>query len=55
MAQVVRSKDPRVIGYPYRLNWYSVPPPYELTLDQFETYALDRLQILKAIESAQIR
>ena len=52
---VQRSIDPRLIGYNTRLNWYSIPPPYEITLEEFELFALDRLHILKAIENAQIR
>lgn len=49
------SNDPRRIGYPVRLSLYETPPPYELSIEEFETYALDRLSILKAIETAQIR
>lgn len=52
---VGRSFDPRVVGYPYRLNLYAIPPPYELTVEEFEEFALDRLVVLKAIETAQLR
>ena len=54
-TQVGRSNDPRVVGYPHRLNWYNIPPPYELTIQQFEVWALDRLAVLKSIETAQVR
>ncbi len=30
--------------YPFRLNFYTKPPPKEVTLEEFEGYALDRLQ-----------
>jgi DNA primase large subunit len=49
------SNDPRIIGYPQRLNWYSVPPPYDLSLGEFESLALERLRILRAIEGAHVR
>lgn len=41
--------------YPCALNFYNSPPDLEITLSEFETFALDRLQVLKAIESAHIR
>ena len=30
--------------YPYRLNFYDVPPVAEITLEQFEQWAIDRLR-----------
>lgn len=30
--------------YPFRLNFYLKPPPMEITVEEFETFALDRLQ-----------
>lgn len=30
--------------YPFRLNFYMKPPPMEVTVEEFETFALDRLQ-----------
>ena len=30
--------------YPHRLNFYSSPPTAEVTLDQFEQWAIDRLR-----------
>ncbi|KAF8844572.1 DNA primase, large subunit [Paxillus ammoniavirescens] len=41
--------------YPFRLNFYDKPPLYEVTLEEFETSALDRLRILAEIESSFAR
>ncbi|EGF81734.1 hypothetical protein BATDEDRAFT_2792, partial [Batrachochytrium dendrobatidis JAM81] len=41
--------------YPFTLNMYSTPPKDELSLYEFETYALDRLRVLRAIETAHLR
>ncbi|CAG8748920.1 8688_t:CDS:10 [Cetraspora pellucida] len=41
--------------YPYRLNFYNTPPIEEISTEEFETFALDRLQVLKAIEGAVLR
>lgn len=30
--------------YPFRVNFYLKPPPSEITIEEFETFALDRLQ-----------
>ena len=30
--------------YPYRLNFYEVPPTAEITLEEFEQWAIDRLK-----------
>jgi hypothetical protein len=30
--------------YPHLLNFYSVPPTEEITIDEFESFAFDRLQ-----------
>lgn len=35
--------------YPHRLNFYDVPPTAEITLEQFEQWAIDRLK--SALES----
>jgi DNA primase large subunit len=29
--------------YPHRLNFYTVPPQSEVTLEEFELWAIDRL------------
>ncbi|KAI8069021.1 eukaryotic and archaeal DNA primase, large subunit-domain-containing protein [Gilbertella persicaria] len=31
--------------YPFRLNFYLKPPPAEITIEEFEGFALDRLQL----------
>jgi hypothetical protein len=31
-------------NYPHALNFYSVPPTEEITIDEFESFAFDRLQ-----------
>ncbi|CAG8448342.1 11588_t:CDS:2 [Acaulospora colombiana] len=41
--------------YPYKLNFYTYPPLENITIEEFETFALDRLQVLKAIEGATLR
>ncbi|KAF9457162.1 eukaryotic and archaeal DNA primase, large subunit-domain-containing protein [Collybia nuda] len=41
--------------YPYRLNFYDTPPMYDVTVEEFEIYALDRLRILAEIESSRAR
>ncbi|KAJ9060588.1 DNA primase subunit pri2 [Entomophthora muscae] len=37
------------------LNWYTEAPCEEISIEEFETFALDRLQVLKALEAATIR
>ncbi|EJF65965.1 DNA primase, large subunit [Dichomitus squalens LYAD-421 SS1] len=41
--------------YPFRLNFYDRPPVEEITIEQFETAALDRLRVLAEIESCFAR
>ncbi|BCS19039.1 DNA primase subunit PRI2 [Aspergillus puulaauensis] len=41
--------------YPYRLNFYDTPPTAEITLEQFEQWAIDRLKILAEIEACSYR
>lgn len=41
--------------YPHRLNFYNKPPTVEVTIDQFESWAIDRLRVLAEIESCQAR
>ncbi|GLB34126.1 putative DNA primase [Lyophyllum shimeji] len=43
------------LRYPHRLNFYDRPPLYDVTLEEFETCALDRLRILAEIESSAAR
>ncbi|AGO10508.1 AaceriABR056Cp [[Ashbya] aceris (nom. inval.)] len=37
--------------YPAKLSFYPLPPVGEITLDQFETWAIDRLKVLLELES----
>ena len=37
------------------LSMYRMPPTHAVTLEEFETLAIDRLQLLKAIETARAR
>ncbi|VEU21006.1 DEKNAAC102000 [Brettanomyces naardenensis] len=41
--------------YPHRLSFYRMPPLEEITLEEFETWAIDRLKVLLEIESCQSR
>ncbi|KAI0345442.1 DNA primase large subunit [Trametopsis cervina] len=43
------------LKYPHRLNFYDVPPLGDITIEEFEIYALDRLRILAEIESSYAR
>lgn len=35
---------PRSTKYPHRLNFYQTPPTEEITLEEFEVWAIDRLR-----------
>ncbi|SCV71677.1 BQ2448_3265 [Microbotryum intermedium] len=45
----------RSAKYPHRLNFYERPPLEEITIEQFEEWAIDRLRLLADIEAAQAR
>ncbi|GAA5890816.1 hypothetical protein JCM5296_003430 [Sporobolomyces johnsonii] len=47
--------SPRSDKYPHRLNFYERPPVDEITLEEFEIWAIDRLRLLADIEAAQAR
>ena len=47
--------DQRLKDYPVSLNFYHQPPSGTVTLNDFESSALDRLSVLIAIESARLR
>lgn len=34
----------KAIEYPHRLNFYTIPPTAEITLEQFEQWAIDRIR-----------
>ncbi|CAG8657314.1 9260_t:CDS:10, partial [Paraglomus brasilianum] len=41
--------------YPHYLNFYDIPPTDNISIEEFEKFALDRLQVLKALEAATLR
>ena len=41
--------------YPHRLQFFELPPDEEVSLEEFETLAIERLKVLKAIETAKVR
>ncbi|KAI1151258.1 DNA primase, large subunit [Nemania diffusa] len=41
--------------YPYRLSFYATPPTADITLEQFEQWAIDRLRILAELEACSFR
>ncbi|KEF60074.1 DNA primase large subunit [Exophiala aquamarina CBS 119918] len=41
--------------YRNRLSFYDIPPTQEISLEEFETWAIDRLRILAEIESCSFR
>lgn len=41
--------------YPHRLNFYTLPPTADITLEQFETWAIDRLKVLGELEACSFR
>ncbi|EPY50669.1 DNA primase large subunit Spp2 [Schizosaccharomyces cryophilus OY26] len=46
---------PANVSYPTRLNFYLNPPHEEISIEEFETWAIDRLYVLGEIESALFR
>ncbi|KAI9777919.1 MAG: hypothetical protein M1839_008454 [Geoglossum umbratile] len=43
------------IEYPHRLTFYDSPPTSEITLEQFEQWATDRLRVLAELETCSFR
>ncbi|KAI9883555.1 MAG: hypothetical protein M1823_004676 [Watsoniomyces obsoletus] len=43
------------LDYPHRLNFYETPPTAEITLEQFEQWAIDRLRVLSELEACSFR
>lgn len=41
--------------YPHRLNFYASPPTADITLEQFEQWAIDRLRVLAELEACSFR
>ncbi|KAF1951778.1 DNA primase, large subunit [Byssothecium circinans] len=42
-------------NYEHRLNFYRLPPTAEITLEEFETWAISRLKVLSELESCSFR
>lgn len=43
------------LHYPFRLNFYNYPPLLEITIEQFEQWAIDRMRVLGEIEARLAR
>ncbi|KAH7309505.1 eukaryotic and archaeal DNA primase, large subunit-domain-containing protein [Stachybotrys elegans] len=41
--------------YPHRLNFYTQPPTADITIEQFEQWAIDRLRVLAELEACSFR
>lgn len=54
-APIVQVENHFQPHYPHRLNFYDKAPHFDVTLEQFESYALNRLRILAEIESSFMR
>ncbi|WFD30301.1 4-nitrophenylphosphatase [Malassezia sp. CBS 17886] len=56
-AQVAHhpSRGTALAAYPFRLNMYAVPPTQDVKVDEFESWALDRLRVLAEVETAAAR
>ncbi|ETV98489.1 hypothetical protein H310_08627 [Aphanomyces invadans] len=52
-----RQQGPRrsTAQYRYALSMYQEPPVVEVTLEEFESYSIDRLQVLKTVEMHRVR
>ncbi|KAI0273701.1 DNA primase large subunit [Gloeopeniophorella convolvens] len=60
MQKISRKVDAEVkshfgLKYPHRLNLYDQPPIDDITIEEFETCAIDRLRVLSEIESCFTR
>ncbi|KAF2254875.1 DNA primase large subunit [Trematosphaeria pertusa] len=42
-------------NYEHRLNFYILPPTAEITLEEFETWAINRLKVLSELEACSFR
>ena len=45
----------KVQTYAHRLNFYTDPPTADITLEQFEQWAIDRLRVLAELEACSFR
>ncbi|POV94021.1 hypothetical protein PSTT_17062 [Puccinia striiformis] len=51
----VNETNPLNLRYPHRLNFYNKPPDSEITIEEFESWAIDRLKVLAEIENSASR
>ncbi|KAK3719517.1 DNA primase subunit pri2 [Vermiconidia calcicola] len=42
-------------GYEHRMNFYTIPPTGDITLEQFEEWGIGRLKVLAELEACQFR
>ncbi|POS88316.1 DNA primase, partial [Erysiphe pulchra] len=45
----------QTLSYSHRLNFYIIPPTGDITLEQFEQWAIDRLRVLSEFEACSFR
>lgn len=45
----------RNVDYPHRLNFYYTPPLQEVTVEEFEQWAIDRLRVLNELEICEAK
>ncbi|KAF0699032.1 Aste57867_10377 [Aphanomyces stellatus] len=50
-----RQVQRKATSYGYALSMYQEPPVVEVTLDEFESYSIDRLHVLKTLEMQRLR
>jgi len=43
------------LAYPHRLSFYVAPPTADITLEEFEQWAIDRLRVLAELEACSFR
>lgn len=52
---MIKRETQRPLKYPHRLNFYNEPPQDDITLEDFEAWAIDRMRILAEIEASFAR
>jgi DNA primase large subunit len=53
-SSLSRGDSKRAESEPSPLNWYNDEPTFELSLDEFEVYALKRLKVLRKLEQMKM-
>lgn len=56
-AESIRLKMPPTLEFPHRLSFYDKPPPpdLELNLDDFQSWAVDRMTVLDTLDAAHTK